>query len=250
MYLWFTAVLVVYLNHNFLGCLFEIQLFWLYIADTTRYMPKKVYLLLGDVINSRVIRNRKQFEKKFQLALESVVHAHPDLFTIPLKQWKGIDEIAAVIRKPGSIYKVITAINEKLDPEAMRFVLAKGEADIGPKAKDVSSLDGSVFHDAANHMMAIKKEKWLFGITGEENQNAKALHTQINSLLLIRTSWTETQRKIFYAYAETGNQEKAAKKLRITQQSVSKTLRLISAAQVLELEHQLTEWANVVFADQ
>ena len=212
-------------------------------------MSKKVCLLLGDVINSRAIKNRKQFEKKFQSALEFVTNAHADLFTMPVKQWKGIDEIAAIVKKPASIYKVIAVINEKLDPEMMRFVMAIGEADILTKGKDISGLDGPVFHEAANHMLRIKKEKWLFGIAGDQSQEAKALHTQVNSLMLIKANWTETQRKIFYAYAETGNQEKTAKKLRITQQSVSKTLRLISAAQVLELEQQLIEWANGVFAD-
>jgi ABC-type glycerol-3-phosphate transport system substrate-binding protein len=214
-----------------------------------QHMPRKIYLLLGDVINSRAINNRKLFEKKFQSALEWLANDNADLFTIPLKQWKGIDEIAGVLKKPASVYKVITAINEKLDPEMMRFVLAKGEVDILSKTKDISNLDGPVFHEAANHMFQIKKEKWLFGMPGDDKQEVKALNTQINSLLLIRGSWTETQRKIFYAYAETGNQEKTAKKLRITQQSVSKTLRLVSAAQVLALEEQLTEWANAVFAD-
>jgi len=128
--------------------------------------------------------------------------------------------------------------------------LAKGEMDIAPKVKDIANLDGPVFHDAANLMMKIKKEKWLFGIADDDSKQTKALHTQINCLLLIRLNWSETQRKIFYAYAETDNQEKTAKKLKITQQSVSKTLRLISAAQVLELEKQLIEWANDVFADQ
>ena len=213
-------------------------------------MSKKVYMLLGDVINSRGIKNRKQFEKKFQSAVQYVVDTHADLFTMPVKQWKGIDEIAALLKKPATIYQVITVINERLDPEMMRFVLATGEADILPKGKDISNLDGPVFHDAANHMMEIKKEKWHFGIAGDVSQEAKAMHTQINCLLLLRASWTETQRKIFYAYAETRNQEKTAKKLKITQQSVSKTLRLISAAQVLELEHQLIEWANAVFADK
>ncbi len=213
-------------------------------------MPKKVYVLLGDVINSRGIKNRKQFEKKLQSALEAVMEELPDMFAMPVKQWKGIDEIAALVKKPASIYQAITAINQRLDPEMMRFVLAKGEMDIVHKVKDIANLDGPVFHDAANLMMKIKKEKWLFGIAGDDSREAKALHTQINCLLLIRASWTETQRKIFYAYAETGNQEKSAKKLKITQQSVSKTLRLISAAQVLELEQQLIEWANAVFADQ
>jgi hypothetical protein len=213
-------------------------------------MPKKVYVLLGDVINSRGIKNRKQFEKKFQGALQSVMTDYPELFAMPVKQWKGIDEIAALVKKPGSIYKAIKAINERLDPEMMRFVLAKGEMDITPKTKDLASLDGTVFHEAANLMAKIKKEKWFFGIGGDESKEAMALHTQINCLLLIKASWTNTQRKIFYAYAETGNQEKAAKKLKVTQQSVSKTLKLISAAQVLELEQQLIEWANAVFADQ
>jgi len=213
-------------------------------------MAKKVYVLLGDVINSRGIKNRKQFEKKFQAALVGVMEEFPDLFAMPVKQWKGIDEIAALVKKPASIYKAITAINKRLDPEMMRFALAKGEMDVVPKVKDIANLDGPVFHDAANLMMRIKKEKWLFGIAGDDSKEAKALHTQINCLLLIRRSWSETQRKIFYAYAETDNQEKTAKKLKITQQSVSKTLRLISAAQVLELERQLIEWANDVFADQ
>jgi len=107
-----------------------------------------------------------------------------------------------------------------------------------------------VFHEAAMKMGEIKKEKWLFGIAGDGSLEAKALHVQVNSLLLIRAGWTEKQRKIYYLYAKNENQEKTGKQLKITQQSVSKTLRLTAGTQVLNLENKLTEWANAVFANR
>jgi hypothetical protein len=213
-------------------------------------MSKSICLLLGDVINSRGIKNRKQFEKKFQAALEEIARRHKDAFTLPVKQWKGIDEIAGLIKTPGDIYNIITTMNELLDPEQMRFVMAVGQIDVSSKSKDISLLDGPVFHEAATKMGEIKKEKWLFGVAGDGSLEAKALHVQVNSLLLIRAGWTEKQRKIYYLYAKNENQEKTGKQLKITQQSVSKTLRLTAGTQVLNLENKLTEWANAVFANR
>ena len=213
-------------------------------------MSKEVCILLGDVINSRGIKNRKQFERKFQAGLNEVMNRHADAFSLPLKQWKGIDEIAGLVKKPGHIYQIISTMNEQLDPEQMRFVLSIGQADVNARAKDISLLDGPVFHEAAAKMAEIKKEKWLFGLAANESLEAKAFHIQVNSLMLIRAAWTEKQRKIFYLYRENENQEKTGRQLKISQQSVSKTLRLMSAVQVLKLENHLTDWANAVFADR
>jgi hypothetical protein len=222
----------------------------LYIANTTTSMSKNHCLLLGDVINSRGIKNRKHFEKKFQAALEEVVRRHKDAFTFPLKQWKGIDEIAGLLKTPGDIYKIITTVNELLDPEQMRFVMAVGQIDVSGKSKDISLLDGPVFHEAATKMGEIKKDKWLFGVAGVDGLEAKALDVQVNSLLLIRAGWTEKQRKIYYLYSKNENQEQTGKQLKITQQSISKTLRLIAGTQVFNLESKLTDWANAVFANR
>ena len=208
---------------------------------------KTVYVLLGDVVNSRGIKDRQRFEKRLRIALDKIMRIYGKSFRVPVKNWKGIDEVAAVLNKAGDVYRIMDTMNDALVPEKIRFVLVKGELDVIPKNKDVSQLDGQVFHVAASLMATIKKEKRLFLCDTGNPLADMALDTQINALFLLKTSWTQKQRNIFNMYFKIGSQDSVAKKLKVTQQSVSKTLNAIAAIQVAALEDKVTNWTHATF---
>jgi len=71
-----------------------------------------------------------------------------------------------------------------------------------------------------------------------------AWQAQVNLLWLVKQDWTERQRSLYRLYGETGLQEEVAKRLNISQQNVSKTLKSIAATQVQTLEKGLAEWTE------
>ena len=199
------------------------------------------HVLLGDVVASRNIENRKQFEKKINSVLQWATARYSNLFTLPLKTWKGLDEIAAVVIQPQSIYPLISGINERLYPQQMRFVLAKGEIEKKRGATDISQLDGEAFHKASALMAELKKENFLFKCSSDGVFDT-AFNNQVNAVWLLKARFTEKQMKIYSLYAETANQEEVAVKLKITQQTVSKTMNAINGFGLLKLEKNINDW--------
>lgn len=205
------------------------------------------YVLLSDVVGSRKIKERKKFEKKLSEAVQQLNLQYSHVFELPMKVWKGIDEMAAIVKQPWLLYEVMTAIDNSIAPYQMRFALVKGVVDVMPKDGDIANADGDAFHNTAALMASLKKEGMKFRCqTGNENFD-KAWYGQINLLWLVKRNWTERQRNIYQSYCNSGLQEDVAKSLKITQQTVSKTLKGVAATQVQALEKTLQQWAEAEF---
>lgn len=214
---------------------------------SNRYMKKQSYVLMGDVVKSRLIQKRPEFEKRLDRVLQRVNLQQQQHLQMPIKSWKGVDEIAGVMNVIKEIYGLVITINDALSPQAMRFTIVKGRVDIGAQAKDVTRADGEAFHRAAAMMAALKKTGLLFNANTGQPLEDMALNAQINALLLIRAGWTENQKQIYTVFAKEGNQAAVAKKLKITQQSVSKILKSISASEVEQVEKQVMQWINETY---
>jgi hypothetical protein len=208
-------------------------------------ISQQKYLLLGDVVHSRAIANRKAFEKKLGTVLKKVSKGHQHHFQVPLSNWKGLDEVAAVIH-PLGVFRIIADINKYIYPQTMRFVLVKGSIDIKQTKADITTMDGSVFHEAVYQMGILKKEMQIFKqITGNPVID-KALSNQINLLMLLKKGWTNNQHQLYTAYGQGQTQEEIAAAMHITQQTVSKTLKAVNASAVLDLEKSIQQWSEAL----
>jgi hypothetical protein len=139
------------------------------------------------------------------------------------------------------LYEIMTSIHDAIAPQQMRFVLVKGVVDIS--AADVTKADSPAFHVASGMMMDLKKSGlWFDCNTGLEEE--KIWKREVNLLMLLKKDWTEQQRNIYAQYIQTGTQEAVARKMKISQQSVSKALKSIAAAQVQLIEREMNEWTR------
>jgi hypothetical protein len=202
------------------------------------------WVLLSDVEGSRQIEDRKGFEKKLAATLQQVQQQFADVFELPIQVWKGLDETAALIKKPWCLYQVMDAVDEGLLPYKMRFVAVRGTVDVLPQTDNVSKADGEAFHTAAAEMVTLKKQGLKFGCRTGNALFDSAWQTQVNLLWLLKRDWTSGQRHTYRLYRETALQEAVAKRLNTSQQNVSKTLKRISAAQVQQLEELLAGWTE------
>ena len=202
------------------------------------------WVLLSDVVGSRHIADRKQFEKRLADVLRTVSKRFVSVFETPVQVWKGLDETAALVKEPWRLHEVFDLIDEALAPHTMRFVAVQGAVDVLPADGNVAKADGEAFHTAAAEMLELKRSGLKFRCCTQNPVTDAAWQAQVNMLWLIKKGWTERQRDIYRLYCETGLQEAVAKELNVVQQTVSKTLKSISATQVQQLEHMLTEWAQ------
>jgi len=202
------------------------------------------YVLLSDIVGSRKIKDRKGFETKLTKTLQQVQERYAGIFEMPIQVWKGLDETAAMLNEPWHLYKVMDAIDAGIAPERMRFVLVKGVVDVLPKQGTIAEADGAAFHTAAAEMLLLKKSGLKFSCQTGNKAFDTAWQAQVNLLWLVKQDWTERQRSLYRLYGETGLQEEVAKRLNISQQNVSKTLKSIAATQVQTLEKGLAEWTE------
>ena len=208
--------------------------------------PQK-FVLLSDVVGSRNIRDRRGFEKKLAATLKAMQQQHHSVFEMPIQVWKGLDETAAMLKQPWKLYELMDAMDEAIAPAKIRFVLVKETVDVMPQHNAVAEADGAAFHLAATRMLDLKKSGLKFTCSTGNDPFDQAWQSQVNLLWLVKGRWTERQRRMFRMYSQTGLQDDVAKRLNISQQTVSKTLKSIDAAQVQALEKTLAEWTAAEF---
>ena len=86
-------------------------------------MPKKLFVLLGDVKSSREIKNRKLFQEKLIKVCNELNQEYQQNLYADFKILKGLDEIGGVLTETSSIYKIISKITNQIYPNTIRFIL-------------------------------------------------------------------------------------------------------------------------------
>nr|WP_321498677.1 SatD family protein [uncultured Methanolobus sp.] len=202
-------------------------------------MREKFFVVQGDVIDSRRIKDRDEFQCKLESACDSVNGTYKDDIYASFKIIKGIDEIEGVLTDISGIYKIITAIQGFVSPHKVRFSIVYGDIDTAVKSKNVEKMDGPAIHSTTDRIMELKKSQLLFDIfTGNEIIDS-TLRGQINLLLFYKDKWTAREKQISENYSELKKQVLVADKLSISQQAVSNTLRKIRWEEINSIEVDL-----------
>jgi len=202
-------------------------------------MGKDYYLLIGDVVDSRKIRNREEFQERLRELLEDINQKFKGDIYAQFKILKGVDEFGGVLKEPSNIYEIIKKIHENILPKKVRSVLAKGGIDVSLEKKDVEYMDGPVFHRANELMEDLKKSKFYFQLKVSDELIDSAIFGQINALMLLKNDWTEKQFSVIQKYQELGSQNKVANEMGITPQAISKSLDRSNYKKIKQIERKL-----------
>lgn len=138
-------------NTSFQYCIYT-------IAALHQTVRKKLFVLLGDVVASRQIKDRDGFQKNLQDLCEEINATYAEDIYAPFKTLKGLDEIGGVLSDISNIYKIIALISEWLHPHQMRCALAFDYVDTALESMDVSKMDGPAFHKAAQAVIDLKRQ--------------------------------------------------------------------------------------------
>lgn len=202
-------------------------------------MNQKLYVISGDVLSSRQIKNKVVFQKKLEKACHSINIAFGSDIYAEFKILKGIDEIEGVLLNISNIYRIISSILEQLYPDSMRFVVALDYVDTSIESRDVSKMEGPAFHKASDIMSALKKSKLMFDMATCNEITDTLITGEINLILLLKKDWSGKQHLIVREYQKTGNQYKVAKALGVTQQAISKALSSSKWKEIGVIEEKL-----------
>lgn len=188
-------------------------------------MKQKFYVILGDVIQSRQIDNRDDFQKIIEKTCENINTTYAGGIYADFKILKGIDEMGGVLSSMSNIYKIITKILDDIYPNTIRFALVFDYIDTALETRNITKMDGVAFHKASEMIKELKMSKLMFDMSVEDEMLDMSITGQINLIYLIKKNWSATQYNIVREYEKTKKQSEVAKKLRITQQAVSKNLK-------------------------
>lgn len=202
-------------------------------------MEEDYYLLLGDVINSRKIKDREEFQDKLIESLDRINQKFQDDIYADFKILKGIDEFGGVLKKPSNAYEIIKELHENILPKKVRYVLTKGVIDVALGKKDVEYMDGPVFHQANELMSELKRSKFYFELKINDYLMEQALFGQINALMILKNEWTQKQLLVIKKYKELGSQKKVANEMGITPQAISKNLDRSNYKKIKHIEKRL-----------
>lgn len=202
-------------------------------------MAKKLYVMSGDVISSRLIIKKEAFQEKLErICLRLNTDYSSDLYA-EFKILKGIDEIEGVLSNISKTYEIITSILEQLYPYSMRFAFVLDSIDTAVETHDTSKMDGPAFHKASDILKELKKSKLIFAMSTGNDITDNLISGEINSIILLKKNWSAKQHMIVRKYKETGNQGEVAKELGITQQAVSKALTRSMWKEIGYIEEEL-----------
>jgi hypothetical protein len=202
-------------------------------------MGKKLFVVQGDIIDSRKIKDRDEFQYKLEYACKLINKNFEEDIYGNLKIIKGIDEIEGVLKKISSIYKIITIIQKSISPHKIRFTVVYGFIDTAVDSKNVEKMDGPAMHKAADKIMKLKKSSFLFDIDTGNAIIDPLLKGQINLLIFYKARWTPRRNQITENYTVHKKQALVADELSITQQAVSDSLRKINWEEINLMEEEL-----------
>jgi len=184
-------------------------------------------VIVGDLVSSRRIENRQLASRTIRAAMARVNRRYAEELYAPLTLTRGIDELSGVLRRSDAAYRICRDLNEAVVPLAFRFAIVRSDLDVAVKSRDASKMDGRAFHRAADMIAQARRmgQHFRFDLDLRYSELNLWITELANLAHVLRSTWTDHQRRLVELYTKMGNQEAVAKRLGITQQAVSGGLR-------------------------
>lgn len=196
-------------------------------------MNNKVYIaIIGDIIGSKNIEERNNFQKKFKAVLEDVNKRYKDSIASKFMITLG-DEFQGLLGRSDNLFDIIFDIEKAMKPVEFRFGVGIGYIDTDINPDIPLGSDGPAYHYARKMIdkLKLKESKYknsptnILIFTDREDTNV-LLESILELTYAIKSKWTDRQIEIIEIYKNNDeNQYKAAEKLGVKQSTVNKAIK-------------------------
>lgn len=188
--------------------------------------PPTCFVLVGDMIHSRTLRERREMAKRVEAEIRQVNRRWREAWIAPLTTTRGIDEFSGALREARPAFDIVVFLNAALHPARFRCALASGIVDVAPRSGDAAAMDGPAFHRAADALEQARRDDLPFkiAIEGQPEEVSDLVESTAKLHDVISASWTRREAEAVHVYRLVGTQAAVARRLRITQQAVSDAL--------------------------
>jgi hypothetical protein len=200
----------------------------------------KKLVLIGDIVSSQKIKNRKEVQKKLQALFRSINKNNKNIispYTITLG-----DEFQAVFSRADFVFKNLWEILFTVFPVKVRFSFGIGDITTSINTTQAIGMDGPAFYNAREGLNELKQVSFLFNIIHDDEKKVLLIKQNLFLLSHLSSGWKETRYKILSFLYDDLTAYQIAKKLKISDKAVYKNieagalLNIISVTKIISAE--------------
>jgi len=202
----------------------------------------KYLVLIGDVVGSRRLPARAQFQRQVRALLLGVNRRRPALVS-PYTLTLG-DEFQAVYRRADTAFADLFGLLARIAPVHARFALAVGEIVTPINPKQSIGMDGPAFHDARAELARLKAEGRLLGVHGGGAARWALPGASLAVLSGLVEGWWPKRLELFAGLLAGGAAPELARQAGITPRAVNKNIRAADLDEWKRILDEITRLLN------
>lgn len=198
--------------------------------------------LIGDIVESRKIKERENVQRQLQHILDGINCRYCDYIVSKFVITVG-DELQGLLLPQAPVYRIISTILEKLYPVKLRFGLGFGFLSTGIINKEMAiGMDGPAFYlarEAVNRAHRCKGYAIAFRSDVIPSSDEADINTYLGLLAVIRNLWNNKFLQIVEFLRMDLKQVEIANKMQVSQPYISELIKQAHWREVKILEEQV-----------
>ena len=207
----------------------------------------KYLALIGDIVASKQLAKRGEFQAKLALLLKGISSRNSALvspYTITLG-----DEFQAVYQRADTLFPDIFTILAGIHPAQARFAIGVGELTTDINPKQALGMDGPAFHRAREAITDLKKTGYFIRLQGgpgsEPDDNPWRLLNHLLNLLTHQVDgWERNRLRIIRGLLRGATVTELEEELKISKVAVYKNINAAALDEVKGLCDEITRILN------
>jgi hypothetical protein len=203
----------------------------------------KMIALIGDIVSSRKIANRGEIQEKLQSILDSINSKKDTYLISPYTITLG-DEFEALFDQADDLFLDASLILQAIYPEKIRFSYGIGTIETKINQKYAIGMDGPAFHNARSGIEELKKNSYLFNITGLENYQSNLCIMTLRFVSHNLRKWGKSRLKVFTLLYEGKSVKEIAEIVQLSDKAIYKTIDFGDLKTIIEIFKEATKIMN------
>ncbi|MGD9898265.1 MAG: SatD family protein [Calditrichaceae bacterium] len=187
-------------------------------------MQNQYLVIIGDIIGSKGIKNRKQVQQRFMSALNESSAAYATSVVSPLTLTIG-DEFQVVLSDSGMLFDTLYQIESSMEGISLRYGFGMGGIDTEINRESAIGMDGPAFHYARNAVETARNMNKIYVLKCADKSKEARINILLDWLNVTTAKWNIQKKSILFYYGKRWTQTKIAGKVGMTQPAVSQHLK-------------------------
>jgi len=184
---------------------------------------RKAFCVIGDLVASRKIAGRREFQARLSVALRELSLNRRDIaspYTITLG-----DEFQAVYEDPRGIFRDLLAVQSLIHPHRVRFAIGVGSLTTALNRESAIGMDGPAFSSARESLTGLKKSEYVYRVAGLPARTNAWANLSLDLVSHIVTPWRKNRFEIAVAQMDGESPLEVASRMNLTASAVYKNIR-------------------------